>query len=365
MSGKQTIWAISETHLSKQGKTKLSVELKAHKTGLHAQMGSDVPTRSATISAVAGKHRGVGFLSTASCRALPQAWPPDISNANRIHAACFQVGPRPVTGGVIYGYPVNPESVETQQATDSLCQALGASLVHDQVGLRFIAGDFNQLDQAIPSMTEWTDRGWVNAQKWAFDKHGIDIKVTCKGATTKDHLFLSPEMAAYLKSVHVEDDWFPDHSLLYAKFHSFGQPPLVPLWRQPSELPWSECPELSPAGDKPFSIPQSDPSSQYAAICEELESRVATALHSKGTTLHRHEQGRAQTREVRFIQEYAHPPKQGRSGEVQPEYFGSNMRHAQVLRLVRRLVNYQRVAHVKDPSTRSPFGGKFFDPPVL
>ena len=292
----------------------------------------------------------MGFLSTAPSRAIPNAWPPDQCQANRIHAACFQMGPRPVLGGVIYGYPVNPESVETQQATEALCHTLGSTLVQEQVGLRFIAGDFNQHDQALTSMVEWCNKGWVNAQKWAYDKFGIQVRVTCKGSTTKDHLFLSPELAAYLKSVHVEDDWFPDHSLLYAKFDSFGHPPNIPLWRQPAELPWHDCPALDPGETQQFTLPEQDPSSQYAAICHELERRVDSALRTKCKQLHKHEKGRAQTREARFVQEYAHPPKKGRAGEVQPEFHGTNLRHAQLLRQVRRLINYQRVAHVTDPS---------------
>ena len=348
VSGKQTAWAISETHLSRQGKSKLSVELKAHKTGLYAQMGSDVPARSASISAVAGKHRGVGFLSTAPRRAMTTNWSPDLHQANRIHAACFQMGPRPVMGGVIYGYPVNPESTETQQATDELCQALSATLVYPQTGLRFIAGDFNQHDQALASMQEWTSRGWVNAQKWAFDKHGIDIKVTCKGATTKDHLFLSPELAAYLSSVHVEDDWFADHAILYAKFTSFGSPPKVPLWRQPAALPWDKCPPLA-TPPKPFVLPSAEPSNQLEAICKEMETRVQAALESAGHQVHRQEMGRAATREVRMVQEYAHPPKTGRQGEFQSEFLGANLMHAQLMRQARRPVSYQRATQVLDP----------------
>ena len=110
VSGNQTIWSVSETHLTKQGKAKLNRELKAHKTGMYAQMGSDVPPRSSSVSAIAGKHRGVGFLSTAPCRAMHTDWSADIHSANRIHASCFQFGKRPVLGGIIYGYPVNPTS---------------------------------------------------------------------------------------------------------------------------------------------------------------------------------------------------------------------------------------------------------------
>ena len=349
VSGNQTIWAISETHLTKQGKAKLATELKTHKTGMNAQMGSAVPARSASISAVAGKHRGVGFLSTAPCREVPNSWSDDIWNANRIHASCFQVGARPVIGGVLYGYPVNPESAETQRATEELCQALSQVVVQDQVGLRFIGGDFNQLHGSLTSMSQWCDKGWVNAQKWAFDTQGIEVRNTCKGSTTKDHLFFSPQLAAYLKSVHVEEDWFPDHAILYARFHSFGSPPMIPLWRQPSALPWDKCKQL-PSSEEPFPLPAGHPSDQYEALCAELEARVDTHLSHQDLQLQPHEKGRASTREVRMVQEYAHPPKLGRQGEVQPEFHGANMRHAQLLRQVRRLVNFQRIANLANLS---------------
>ena len=349
VSENQTVWAVSESHLTRQGKAKLKIELNAHKTGYHAQMGSDVPPRSSTISAIAGKHRGVGFLTNAPSREMPTTWDPETRSSNRVHASCFQFGSRPVLGGVVYGFPVSPESAETQQATEKLCQALTATIVDSQVGLRFIAGDFNQLDQALPSMIQWSDRGWVNAQKWAFDKFGTEIQCTCKGSTTKDHLFLSPELAMYLRSVHVENDWFPDHAILYAKLTAVGSPPMVPLWRQPAEIPWDKCPQLVNP-DKPFELPDTDPSSQYEAICHELEDRVKKAMQSKDLDLFPHEMGRAKTREVRFVQEYAHPPRKGREGECQPDYTGSNLKHAQLMRQVRRIISYQRVANVSNPS---------------
>ena len=195
-------------------------------------------------------------------------------------------------------------------------------------------------------MSEWCDKGWVNIQKWAFDKFGNEIRATCKGVTTKDHVFVSPQLAAYLKSVHVEDDWFADHSLLYATFHPLGKPPIAPLWRQPVEIPWEDCPALPDQPEADFVLPQTDPSDKYQAICHEFESRVDAALQTKGKQLASTAKGRAATRETRTVQEFAHPPKKGRQGDVAPEYSGTNLRHAQMLRQVRRLTNYQRVCNL-------------------
>ena len=49
-----TVWAVSETRLSKPGLLKFKKQLHVHKTGMQAQMGAPVPLRSQTASAIGG-----------------------------------------------------------------------------------------------------------------------------------------------------------------------------------------------------------------------------------------------------------------------------------------------------------------------
>jgi hypothetical protein len=104
-----SLWAVSETHLTAPGRAKFQKELKYHKAGYHLQAGADTPCRSNTATAIAGKHRGVAFLSTCPSRAMTATWPKQQWEESRFHASCFQVGSRWVQGGVVYGHAAQSE----------------------------------------------------------------------------------------------------------------------------------------------------------------------------------------------------------------------------------------------------------------
>ena len=338
-----TIWAISETHLSQPGMAQFQKELNLHKVGMQSQLGAPVPLKSSTITAIGGRHRGVGFISNTPSRQMTQTWTREEWFQNRIHAACFLMANRWVQGGVIYGYAHEPDTIASKQLTDSQIQLLIDRLVTNSQGLRFIAGDFNQLIDSTPAMQSLTDLGWVNVQVWARDKLGKDIRPTCKGVNAKDHIYVSPELAAYLRDVQVDDTWFKDHAAIWASFHSLGDPPIVPLWKVPKPIEWSKITSLPEQGS--FTLDESNLTKAYAAIARAFENRVLDACQSHNVSAPTTAQlGRAATLEVRRVQEYSSPPKTSRKGEPQTGYHGIDCQHAQILRQLRRLVNYHRIA---------------------
>ena len=345
-----TIWAVSDTHLSCPGRSKLSKELHTCKAGYNMQMGADVPLRSSSVSSIGGKQRGVGFLSTAPCRSMTHNWNVQQWKSNRIHASCFQVGSRWIQGGVVYGYSALPTSPETRAKTEELCALLDNRIVEASNGLRFIAGDFNQENGILPSMQKWLNQGWINAQQWANEKFQQDIAKTCKGVSTKDHIFLSPELAMYLQRVCVDDTYFKDHVCLWTQFTDLGKPPMLPLWKQPLPIEWKKIVKddkqkhldaekfVPEEQDLPESTMQEENlTTQYAAIGQELEQFADRCLcHMGQSKLNKNQQGRCQTLEVKWVQEYSAPPKHGRECDVQPLFHGINMQHAQWLRQARR-----------------------------
>ena len=232
-----------------------------------AQLGAAVPLRSHTPSAIGGKHRGVGFITTAPNRAMTATWPETAWRGRAVfHVACFQIGERWIQGGVIYGHAVHPETLVTprKRLTPFVPMSLHA-LVHQSHGLRFIDGDFNQPDGALANMSHWADAGWVNVQFWAQQKLGKPVEATCKQKTTKDHLYVSPQLAMYLKDVEVQHDWFADHSILIARFHPLGNPPLLPLWKRPAAIDWSVLTQADVAAQFEPPAPNADP---YQPICQ-------------------------------------------------------------------------------------------------
>ena len=338
-----SLWAVSETHLTAPGRAKFQKELKYHKAGYHLQAGADTPCRSNTATAIAGKHRGVAFLSTCPSRAMTATWPKQQWEESRFHASCFQVGSRWVQGGVVYGHAAQAETIATRTKTDQICQYITERLLQHSHGLRFIAGDLNQPDGALQNMLAWKEAGWVNVQQWALERLGKPIEVTCKNKTTKDHIYVSPELAQYLKDVEVQQDWFPDHAVLIAKFHPLGKPPQLPIWRQPKPMPWDDIPleAIQYEYQKPES--QQDLTASYAQVCTNVEAAAALALTAKHKALPDACKGRVKTTEVRWRQEYSAPLRPSREGEYQPTYHGLNIQHARWIRQYRRILNFTRL----------------------
>ena len=235
--------------------------------------------------------------------------------------------------GVVYGFAHEPDTVASKNLTDAQLQFLIDRLVVQSQGLRFIAGDFNQAINGTRAMQTLTDLGWVNVQVWARDKLGKPIRHTCKGVNTKDHIYLSPELAAYLRDVHVDDTWFKDHAVLWATFDSLGSPPIMPMWKVPKPIEWTKIPELP---DEPeLVLEESNPTKAYADIARTFEARITKAC----------EQAQLPTP---LTAQYSAPPKKAREGEPETGFHGIDCQHSQLLRQLRRLVNYQRIADCKD-----------------
>ena len=343
---KEAIWAVSETHLTNQGRRKCTAELWHHRTGYHLHAGAPVPARSASVSAIGGKHRGVAFLTTMPTRNMSSTWPQSAWEEARFHVSCFCLGRRWIQGAVIYGHAVSPETNATKDATNQICRLVTDRLVHQSTGLRFIAGDFNQNHLALESMELWASLGWVNVQWWAFQKFQRAIAPTCKGVSTRDHIFVSPELAVYLQSVFTDDSFFKDHAILAATVQNLSRPPLLPMWRQPRPIDWSQVQSIKTEAVEPQGM--EDPSSskettmedKYSQIFSTMEARVDAKLdQTHKLRLLPSQKGRATTFEIQWIQEHSQPPKPGRQGDRQPKFHGVDPTHCRWLRQVRRLRN--------------------------
>ena len=191
-------------------------------------------------------------------------------------------------------------------------------------------------------MQSLANQGWVNAQQWAQQVLGKPIQPTCKETTIKDHIYLSPELACYLVDVQVQQQWFPDHAVVFAKISNLGKPPCLPLWRQPRAIDWNQV-KLPLQAETP-AFERSDTTEWYRQIACELENRVDKNLRSQGhNPLPENAKGRAATMEVHWVTEYDYPPKHGRSCDVQPTFHGCDQQHSRWLKQTRRLQGYHRL----------------------
>ena len=63
--------------------------------------------------------------------------------------------------------------------------------------------------------------------------------MTCKHATRRDMVFMSPEAASFCQAVMVFDT-FQEHSTVAVDFSAALDAPAMLRWPMPSEIPWTQ-----------------------------------------------------------------------------------------------------------------------------
>ena len=181
-------------------------------------------------------------------------------------------------------------------------------------------------------------RGWVEVQDLCLSRIGRPIVNTCKGATRKDYLWLSPELALGFLDLHVDSETFADHAVLVASFAG-GRAHLERfVWPCPKPVPWSKVSVMSES--VPFCSPH-DPTRQYAHLWQCKETQAQQDLAEEWMPCMA---GRAAQTTPRRVTGSQAPLKQGRAGDIQPGFFGFSAVHAKQFKQLRRLQNFCRWA---------------------
>ena len=261
---------------------------------------------------MSGVYSGVGFLSSFPCKPAPHSWPAEVYATSRVQVAHFFAEPLWILGGVAYGYVAD--------------QGLVSSVV---ISIwRLIALTFWLLG---------TTMAFVEIQDFLQRITGSPPQVTCKHRTRKDFLFISRELQALFIEATVDHTFFAGHAVLAARFRWSGDTVPRFIWRMPSHRPCSATASVS-VPSTGWIPPRTSPSDTYLSVCQEFEARLSSTLHNAGAgPLQSRERGRASTRDVRCQRGVVPPAPRARDGEVQPQYFGQNLRHTHWFRQLRRI----------------------------
>eukprot|EP00435_Cladocopium_sp_Y103_P075306 s50_g56.t1 len=337
---------MSETHLTQAGVVRFRQELRHH--GKHWRLchGAPAPAVSTTVGTIGGKHSGVGILSNQPIRPLSVDWSDSEWNTARIQASAIQVQSQWVKVGNFYGYAHNAHTKATKEKTDQLLQCLTQKIVHQSRGYRAILGDFNATSEDLPQFAIWREHGFRELQEIAATRWNRPIEVTCKGTSTKDMVWVSPELAAQLLEVHVCDTYFPDHAIVYGKFAALGAFEKIPTWFKPHPLPWSELPDDLPGDMEPakdMTVPQ---------IFQAMETQVDAHLRQQGKPgLLRNQRGRCTVVQPKMLRHPVTPVKPSRRSEYQIEFHGESFQHTLWCRQLRRLQSFVKLMRT-DKSTQ-------------
>ena len=339
------LWGATETHLSKPGLAQFRKELQFCRTKQRFLTTSVAPLLSDSLGSVGGKATGVGLLSSYPCRNLPCQWPLDLQETARVHASAACIQNSWIRIGTFYGYAKCPKNKTTQSQSDLLLELLTDRIVRASQGFRVICGDFNQPIRALPQTEEWSKLGFVEIQEYAWQKWNRPIEFTSKSLAVRDYVWISPELIPYLESVHTDDSWFADHSILYARFRPFGSPASLPIWRKPLPLPWEVCGSTQDVHLPPDTLEcEGDTSIQLKHLMNTVENCVDSQLrsHQQPGLLPNH-RGRAATFDVSWGKYSTTPLKRGRNCDDAPTFTGEHFQHSQWLRQLRRIRSLLRL----------------------
>ena len=233
------VWSFSETQLSsftvKASANALAQQARDFDRKVRVLTGHPAPLRPNSLWA--GSWTGVLQASDFPCKPLRMNWTPELHATGRILTAQHFVGQHSFVLTTVYGYPAGPTWPDARERTDSILSEVSKAVVFGCKGPRIVVGDFNHSLDSLEQCALWRSLGWVEAQHMAQARWHQPVQHTCKHATCRDFIWLSPEAAALTTAVHVRDV-FQEHATVIAVLDVPDSPVAVHEWPQPGEIPW-------------------------------------------------------------------------------------------------------------------------------
>ncbi|CAE7600361.1 Pol [Symbiodinium necroappetens] len=235
------VHCFSETQLSavRLPSSRRQFQACAKAVNRQARVTSGAPAALRVNSDWAGTWTGVLQVGDLPCSTFNVAWPPGLFETGRVMISRHFHESLSVMIATVYGYPQGPTWPDALSRTDTLLGTLTREVVLGSKGFRVICGDFNHDTGSLHQCQIWKSHGWIEAQDLAFQCWGIIPQPTCKNATQRDFIWLSPEAASYCVQVQLFEV-FQEHSTLIAGFALPCHAVVEQSWPLPAELPWAD-----------------------------------------------------------------------------------------------------------------------------
>lgn len=328
------LWMITETHFFGKDVSRFRAGLRAAGGRYRYCVTDEASTRPCLQSQNAWK--GVAAISCYPTRMLPSAQPKCLMDSGRCLLTTTLVSDCWISGATIYGEPDGHLYPCHLRNNEFLLHHAAAQICHLTSGLRFLAGDWNVEQNALPAFDILVRAGFREIQDLLLERWGHTIVPTCKHATRKDFLYLSPELQDLLLDGCVLDDVLPDHAALIAKFRSPRTRPSCWVWPQPCAFPWPK-----EFGNELRWNGTILPTEAYQQLWHDIEKQ---AMEACPFPIAKNMCGRAQRLEPKLVRpSQPSPLKVGRKGDFQPVFCGQSVTHAHWLRQVRRFQAYGRL----------------------
>ena len=338
------LWVVSETHLTRNGLEQFRAELQALRSPFRWTVhGHPVLPRS-QVSEV-GKWAGMAVVSKCPSRALVHHWDPAQYATGRLVAATSFCRGLWISGIGVYGTPVGPTHPRAKATTEHLLE-LAVARIHQAVGCRYVAGDWNHDHNDLQAVRKLKMMGFVDIQDLHFRTCGVFPRPTCRGKTRRDYFYVSPELVQRFVSCQVDPLAWTDHASIVGEFRADLDFDLKYIWPIPSKLDWPEHSclpfvDFESSPDLDFTYRHFWKQREDAALAEARKKGVSVIPGSTGRGLHLHPK--------KCVVSNA-PVRKGRVGEQQPVFLGHSLMHAHWFKQLRRLQCFARLASVVSPT---------------
>ena len=334
-------WVGSETHLTAQGVSNLKKGLKALQSDYKYVIPGE-PCRPRGQTDI-GTYAGVALLSKFPSRKLPHDIDASLMATSRLQVAGMFVHGLWIQIGMCYGYPTGLTHRQPLVQTECLLDALVERIGCQTQGPRIVCGDFNFESSSLTQTDRLRDLGFCEVQEIASYRWGVSERPTGRGSTKIDQIWISRELQTLLTRVQVDDDFWPDHSVVTAHFNVDPAPLWEYKWFVPQQVEWPSEWECQAVYDSSLS-----PGVAYATMWRSIEQSAFQQMPA-GHKSKRSQWGRGQTVAVKAIMQSVAPCKVARSGDCQPGYLGISRLHAKRVRQLRRLQALERALKCPTP----------------
>ena len=238
-NGDRGIHNLVETHLSSVGLKSVCQTLRAWSLEDQRQLrllpGPAVPLRAR--SHTTGIWAGTWQSADMPCSRVNLQWPQAEGASGRAQASTFQFGDSTVLGIAFYAWAPGPTWPKARQATRRTLKFLTEEIIHGSSGFRYIAGDLNGEEEHYPELLEWQQMGWMEVQTLNLQKHNEPRCFTCKGVSSPDKIYISPELVQHFTGCKVQD-LYADHSSITCSFELPWTASPWTWWPRASKIPW-------------------------------------------------------------------------------------------------------------------------------
>ncbi len=221
-------WHLAETQASKFQQCCLESRLRSisriQGRSIRSVLGAPAKLRAG--SSHAGSWTGVLSFGDCPLRELPVVSSNGEYSSGRISFSTAFLQGLEIAAATVCLPPKGPSYPNARQLSELLLQRISEEVVFGRQGPRLILGDFNCVAGSLDAMKLWSTQGFVEVQSYFSSVYGYTPRMTCKGATAPDQIWVSAEVIPFLDMLIIGLS-LPDC------------PKYEKQWPLPGRIPWN------------------------------------------------------------------------------------------------------------------------------